>query len=125
MAVCSMAQALQSVHSLLPAKSLDALHTDLLSLWHVYRCVSEFDHHCPVLMKCVGSRNKGLYTLFLSLLLVAQLLWLRLAAVYLHRAVHRHQQLAALPVGRLTGARWAIQQHPGKVLLAGLEVRLP
>ena len=76
-------------------------------------------------MNCVGSRNKGLYTLFLSLLLVAQLLWLRLATVYLHRAVHRHQQLAALPAGRLTGARWAIQQHSGKVLLAGLEVRSP
>eukprot|EP00891_Asterochloris_glomerata_P009700 jgi/Astpho2/9700/e_gw1.00149.210.1_t len=89
------------------------------------RCVSEFDHHCPVLMNCVGSRNKGLYTLFLSLLLMAQLLWLRLATVYLHRAAHRHQQLAALPAGRLTGAGWAIQQHPGKVLLAGLEVRLP
>ena len=110
---------------MLPARSFYALHTDLLSLWSVCRCVSEFDHHCPVLMNCVGSRNKGLYTLFLCLLLVAQLMWLRLAAVYLHRAVHRHQQLAALPAGRLTAAQWAIQQHPGKVLLLGLEVRSP
>ncbi len=48
------------------------------------RCYHEFDHHCPIILNCVGAANRRAFFMYLWTLFPAELIWLGLATQY-HR----------------------------------------
>lgn len=91
------------------------------------RCVSRFDHHCPAISNCVGKGNQRAYSAWLSLLLLAQLLFLHLAALFCARTARHHwgatgQHDRGGFMDVLPGLWLIFRLHPGKLLLIVIEV---
>ena len=91
------------------------------------RCVSRFDHHCPAISNCVGKGNQRAYSAWLALLLLAQLLFLHLAALFCARTARHHwgatgQHDRGGFMDVLPGLWLIFRLHPGKLLLIVIEV---
>ncbi len=104
-----------------------------LSLQHVLerlvlcRCVDRFDHHCPAICNCVGKGNQRTYTAWLTVLLLAQILFLHLSCLFCARVARHHWNTAGQhDRGGFTdlwpGLSLVYRLHPGKVLLIVIEV---
>ncbi|KAL0039743.1 hypothetical protein WJX77_006684 [Trebouxia sp. C0004] len=93
------------------------------------RCVDRFDHHCPAICNCVGKGNQRTYTAWLTVLLLAQMLFLHLSCLFCARVARHHWNTAGQhDRGAFTdlwpGLCLVYRLHPGKVLLIGIEVPL-
>lgn len=53
------------------------------------RCTAEFDHHCPVVGNCVGKGNRREFAAYLFILLIAEVMWFKLALVFWSRELDR------------------------------------
>ncbi len=59
------------------------------------RCTAEFDHHCPVVGNCIGKGNRREFAAYLFILLLAEVLWMKLAVVFWSREVTRMASLGS------------------------------
>ncbi|GAB4820982.1 hypothetical protein N2152v2_008028 [Parachlorella kessleri] len=91
------------------------------------KCISEFDHHCPIVGNCVGMGNRREYLGYLVTLFIAELFWFALALRFFGRVLLTdvlHSHASELP------SAWAIVRHtfalgkvyPGSAYLALLMV---
>jgi hypothetical protein len=53
------------------------------------RCTAEFDHHCPVVGNCIGKGNRREFAAYLFILLIAEVLWMKLAVLFWSREFAR------------------------------------
>eukprot|EP00884_Botryococcus_braunii_P001664 jgi/Botrbrau1/11499/Bobra.0360s0019.2 len=53
------------------------------------RCVEGFDHHCPVVFNCVGRGNHRLFLLYVAVVFLGQVLFLRLMFKFFFRSIVR------------------------------------
>lgn len=91
------------------------------------RCVDRLDHHCPAICNCVGKGNQRTYTAWLTVLLLAQMLFLHLSCLFCARVARHHWNTAGQhDRGGFTDlwpGLWLVYRlHPGKVLLIVIEV---
>ena len=45
-------------------------HTSTRHCQHCNKCVRKFDHHCPWINNCVGARNRSLFAVFITVLMM-------------------------------------------------------
>ncbi|KAA6418532.1 MAG: hypothetical protein FRX49_11478 [Trebouxia sp. A1-2] len=93
------------------------------------RCVDRFDHHCPAICNCVGRGNQRTYTAWLTVLLLAQILFLHLSCLFCARVARHHWNTAGQHDRRGFTDTWpglclVYRLHPGKVLLIVIEIPL-
>jgi DHHC palmitoyltransferase len=68
------------------------------------RCTAEFDHHCPVVGNCIGKGNRREFTGYLFILLIAEIMWFKLAVVFWSREFDRVASL-----GLFSDSVWLIR----------------
>lgn len=80
------------------------------------RCVEGADHHCPVLNTCVGRGNLRAFFAYIVTLLVAQVLFVQLAAAWCRVIIGDPQASVS------DALRQAASSHPGVVLQAYVQI---
>ena len=75
------------------------------------RCVPEFDHHCPVVMNCVGVGNRRIFSLYIFILLGAEVLWWILSVEAMKRLLVASAPSSAWPDASVHPSFFSVMWH--------------
>jgi hypothetical protein len=75
------------------------------------RCVPEFDHHCPVVMNCVGVGNRRIFSLYIFILLGAEVLWWVLSVEAMKRLLIASAPSPAWPDASIHPSLFSVMWH--------------